>query len=130
MPGASQLIEALHARGIPLAIGTSSSRELCQVKLGAQTFASRFRTIACSDDAGVVHPKPAPDIFLHAARGLGALPERCLVFEDTPKGVAAARAAGMQVIAVVDATMLNEDYSGALRVMRSLDEVTLTDLGL
>jgi pseudouridine-5'-monophosphatase len=130
MPGASQLIEALHARGIPLAIGTSSSRELCQVKLGAQTFASRFHTIACSDDAGVVHPKPAPDIFLHAARGLGALPERCLVFEDTPKGVAAARAAGMHVIAVVEATMLNEDYSGALRVMRSLDEVTLTDLGL
>jgi pseudouridine-5'-monophosphatase len=130
MPGAIRLIEALHAHGIPLAIGTSSSRELCQVKLAAQTFGSRFHTIACSDDPGVVNAKPAPDIFLTAARGLGATPERCLVFEDTPKGVAAARAAGMQVIAVVDAMMLHEDYSGALRVIRSLDEIGLPDLGL
>jgi pseudouridine-5'-monophosphatase len=124
MPGAIRLIEALHAHGIPLAIGTSSSRELCQVKLAAQTFGARFHTIACSDDPGVVNAKPA------AARRLGATPERCLVFEDTPKGVAAARAAGMQVIAVVDAMMLHEDYSGALRVIGSLDEIGLPDLGL
>jgi pseudouridine 5'-phosphatase len=86
MPGAIQLIDALQARGIPLAIGTSSSRELCQVKLGAQPFAARFHTVACSDDPGVLEAKPAPDIFLKAAQGLGAPPERCLVFEDTPKG--------------------------------------------
>jgi pseudouridine 5'-phosphatase len=130
MPGATQLIEALHARGIPLAIGTSSSRELCEVKLAAQVFGSRFHTIACSDDPGVLEAKPAPDIFLTAARGLGASPERCLVFEDTPKGVAAARAAGMDVIAVVDALMRQEDYSGALRVVGSLEEITLADLRL
>jgi pseudouridine-5'-monophosphatase len=130
MPGAIQLIEGLHARGIPLAIGTSSSRELCQIKLAAQTFGSRFHTIACSDDPGVLEAKPAPDIFLRAAQGLGASPARCLVFEDTPKGVAAARAAGMEVIAVVDAMMLDEDFSGALRVVRSLEEIALADLGL
>lgn len=130
MPGAIQLIEALHARGVPLGIGTSSSRELCQVKLAAQSFGALFHTVACSDDPGVLEAKPAPDIFLAAARGLGATPARCLVFEDTPKGVAAARAAGMEVIAVVDATMLNEDYSGALRVVRSLEQIALTDLGL
>jgi pseudouridine-5'-monophosphatase len=130
MPGAIALIEALHARGIPLAIGTSSSRDLCQVKLAAQPFGARFTAIACSDDPGVLQAKPAPDIFLLAAARLGASPERCLVFEDTPKGVAAARAAGMEVIAVVDATMLNEDYTGALRVVRSLEEITLAELGL
>jgi pseudouridine 5'-phosphatase len=130
MPGAIQLIDALHARGIPLAIGTSSSRELCQLKLAPQPFGARFHTITCSDDPGVASAKPAPDIFLAAARGLGAAPERCLVFEDTPKGVAAARAAGMEVIAVVDPMMLGEDYAGALRVVRSLEEIALADLGL
>ena len=130
MPGALALIDALTARGIPLAIGTSSCRDLCLVKLAAQSFGTRFHTIACSDDPGVLEAKPAPDIFLNAARGLGAAPESCLVFEDTPKGVMAARAAGMKAIAVVDASMLGEDYSGALRVVTSLEQVTLADLGL
>jgi pseudouridine-5'-monophosphatase len=130
MPGAIELIEALHRRGIPLAIGTSSSRELCQAKLAAQVFGSRFHAIVCSDDPGVLAAKPAPDIFSKAAEALGAAPERCLVFEDTPKGVAAALAAGMEVIAVVDASMLNENYSGALRVVQSLEQIALADCGL
>jgi pseudouridine-5'-monophosphatase len=130
MPGAVALIDALVARGIPLAIGTSSERELCLLKLAAQPFGAHFQSIACSDDPGITSAKPAPDIFLKAAQGLGARPERCLVFEDTPKGVQAARAAGMEVIAVVDASMQNEDYSGALRVVSSLEQVTLPDLGL
>lgn len=130
MPGAIPLIEALHRRGIPLAIGTSSERDLCLLKLAAQPFGAVFRAIVCSDDPGVTSAKPAPDIFLAAARGLGAPPERCLVFEDAPKGVAAARAAGMDVIAVVDPMMSGENYSGALRVVRSLEEITLAELGL
>jgi pseudouridine-5'-monophosphatase len=130
MPGAVALVEALHARGIPLAIGTSSERELCQIKLSAQPFANRFASIACSDDPGVLGAKPAPDIFLCAARSLGADPARCLVFEDSPKGVMAARAAGMEVIAVVDPTMAHEDYAGALSVLSSLEELRLADIGL
>lgn len=129
MPGAAALVEALHRRGVPLAIGTSSQRELCRIKLAAQDFGALFHTIVCSDDPGVLEAKPAPDIFLRAAAGLGAAPDRCLVFEDTPKGVMAARAAGMEVIAVVDPMMLGEDYSGALRVVRSLEDVSLADLG-
>lgn len=130
MPGAIQLIEALHQRGIPLAIGTSSERELCLLKLAAQPFGALFQAMVCSDDPGVTSAKPAPDIFLAAARSLGAAPQRCLVFEDAPKGVAAARAAGMEVIAVVDPMMSGEDYSGAVRVVRSLEEITLAELGL
>jgi pseudouridine-5'-monophosphatase len=130
MPGAVALIDALVGRRIPLAIGTSSGRELCRIKLEAQSFGARFQAIACSDDPGVGSAKPAPDIFLKAAEGLGARPDRCLVFEDTPKGVMAARAAGMEVIAVVDASMRGEDYSGALRVITSLEEIGLSELGL
>lgn len=130
MPGAVSLIEALYARGVPLAIGTSSERELCQIKLSSQPFASRFASIACSDDPGVVRAKPAPDIFLCAARNMGAEPARCLVFEDSPKGVMAARAAGMEVIAVVDPAMGCEDFTGALAVLQSLEQLALADIGL
>ena len=61
MPGAVELVEALSARGIPLAIGTSSERDLCQIKLSGQPFANRFAIIACSDDPGVLAAKPAPE---------------------------------------------------------------------
>ncbi len=130
MPGAAQLVEALHARDIPLAIGTSSSRELSQVKLSHVAFAERFALMVCSDDPEVRLAKPAPDIFLLAAARLGADPARCLVFEDTPKGVQAAHAAGMAVIAVADPHMRAEDFSAARSVYESLEAVTLSSLGL
>jgi HAD superfamily hydrolase (TIGR01509 family) len=57
-----------------------------------------FRTVVTADD--VVHGKPAPDMFLLAAKLLGLAPERCLVFEDAVLGLQAARAAGMQVVHV------------------------------
>ena len=130
MPGALLLIEALHARGIPLAIGTSSVRELAERKLAPQPFAARFRAIVCSDDPQVRMAKPAPDIFLLAARRLGAQPRDCLVFEDTPKGVEAARAAGMQVIAVPDPQMQRTEFADAHAVLDSLHEASLALLGL
>jgi pseudouridine-5'-monophosphatase len=128
--GAAHLVEALHRRGIPLAIGTSSTRELAELKLSAQPFAARFQAMACSDDPGVTAAKPAPDVFLLAAERLGADPKGCLVFEDTPKGVAAARAAGMQVIAIPDPRMDRSDFEHAQLVLHSLEQVTLQILGL
>lgn len=129
-PGARALVEALHARGVPLAIGTSSDHELCALKLGPHAFARCFHTIVCGSDPAVKHAKPAPDIFLVAAERLGATPSRCLVFEDTPMGVRAAVAAGMQVIAVPDPEMRSERYDGALAIIDSLEQVTLGALGL
>lgn len=130
MPGAERLIERLLGRGIPLGIGTSSSRDICDLKLSVQPFGSCFTAVVCSDDPEVGDAKPAPDIFLCAARRLGAEPERCLVFEDTPKGVQAALSARMAVIAVPDPNMLGEDFAGAWRVVASLEQITLSELGL
>ena len=130
MPGAEALVERLAALAVPMGIGTSSQRQLCELKLAAQRFVQHFACIVCSDDAGVQHAKPAPDIFLEVARQLGAAPERCVVLEDTPNGVRAARAAGMDVIAVVDPNMRGEDFSGALVLLESLEACSLEVLGV
>jgi pseudouridine-5'-monophosphatase len=130
MPGVVELIALLRSHAIPLAIGTSSRRELCEIKLASQPFAGEFEHIVCSDDPGVLLAKPAPDIFLAAASQLRAAASDCLVFEDTTKGVQAALAAGMQVIAVPDPNMRSEDYTGARHVLDSLTQVTAALLGL
>ena len=82
------------------------------------------------DDPAVVHGKPAPDIFLVAASRLNAAPEECLVFEDAPSGVQAAKAAGMQVIAVPDPNMDRSAYAGADRILNQLTEFDPSFLGL
>jgi pseudouridine-5'-monophosphatase len=77
----------------------------------------------------VARPKPAPDIFLAAAQDLGAPPESCLVFEDSPFGVEAARAAGMQVIALPDPAMDRDRYATADAVVAGFAELTFDRLG-
>jgi pseudouridine 5'-phosphatase len=130
MPGAAAWLELLRGRGVPLGIATSSRRELAELKLAAQSFGGYFAAVACSDDPGVTMAKPAPDVFLAAARKLGADPARCLVFEDTPKGVAGARAAGMTVIAVPHPRMPHSEFTHAHAIWSSLHEATLDALEL
>jgi pseudouridine 5'-phosphatase len=130
-PGAAELVEALQARGIPLAIGTSSERDLCALKLSSHAqLRDRFSVIVCGNDPEVRRAKPAPDIFLVAAQHLGAAPRNCLVFEDTPSGVSAGSAAGMQVIAVPDPEMRGVPLPGASAVIDSLRDVSLHALRL
>jgi pseudouridine-5'-monophosphatase len=130
MPGAAELVLQLAALAVPQAVGTSSQRELCELKLAKQHFARHFSCIVCSDDAGILAAKPAPDIFLAVAERLQVQPSKCVVIEDTPNGVRAARAAGMDVIAVVDPNMRGERYDGALHVLDSLEQVSPALLGL
>jgi len=130
MPGALALIAALEQLCVPMGIGTSSQRDMCELKLSGQSFTAQLACVVCSDDAGIERGKPAPDIFLTVASRLGAPPERCVVLEDTPNGVRAARAAGMAVIAVVDPNMRGEDFAGASCVLDSLEEVTPALLGV
>ena len=130
MPGAVALVEALHAAGVGLAIATSSKRALCEQKLKRHPFAARFDAIVCSDDPGVTHAKPAPDLFLAAAARLGAQPGGCLVIEDAPNGTLAAAAAGMACIAIVDPNLRDVDFGPLLAKLDSLEELTLERLGL
>lgn len=130
LPGAAALTGALAARGVPMAIATSTESRLYAVKAtGHRAWLAIFRAVVCGDDPRVRRPKPAPDIFLAAAADLAADPGDCLVFEDSPFGVQAARAAGMQVVALPDPAMDRSRYRDAHLVVGGFRELTLAALG-
>lgn len=83
---------------IPMAIASGGSRMVVEKTLRVVGVSDWFDEVVTADD--VAEGKPAPDIFLHAARLLGAVPGRCLALDDAPSGILAAQRAGMQVIAV------------------------------
>ena len=95
-PGAAALLAGLDARGVPWAVVTSADVPLARARLGAAGIDPPL-LVTCED---VVHGKPAPDPYLLASARLGVRPERCLVVEDAPSGVASGRAAGMVVAGV------------------------------
>jgi HAD superfamily hydrolase (TIGR01509 family) len=94
VPGVEAVIDGLQR---PFCVASNGNHAKVNFTLGHTGLLPRFTgRIFTADD--VAHPKPAPDLFLLAARTLGALPAHTTVVEDTPTGVAAARAAGMRVI--------------------------------
>ncbi len=82
----------------PLAVASGGHRRIVLTTLRALGIADLFQTIVCAED--YQRGKPSPDPFLEAALRLHVAPERCLVFEDTATGIAAATAAGMQSVLV------------------------------
>jgi HAD superfamily hydrolase (TIGR01509 family) len=122
MPGLSDLLGAIDARGLPRAVATSSGRDGALIALRAVGVADGFSAIVTGDD--VVHGKPAPDIYLAAAAELGRQPASCLALEDSPHGVSAAKAAGMHCVAVPNELTAEMDLRMADWVLPSLMAVT------
>jgi len=123
VPGAEAFVLSLSERGYSLAVGTSSTKKLYQLKTGHHAWFSHFSAVISGDHPEVRELKPAPDIFLAAARAIFAEPSRCLVIEDSPAGVSAARAAGMRVVAIPDAALPDERFSHADLIVRSYREL-------
>jgi len=96
VPGLHRLAAALSAHGIPIAVATSAPRQNVEHTLRELGLASFTGCIVRGDE--VAHGKPAPDVFLEAARRLGVPPDACLAFEDAPVGLEAAQRAGMRVV--------------------------------
>ena len=100
IPAAVEAVERLAERW-PLAVASSSNRELIEEFLGGSGLRARFHTSVSSEE--VRRGKPAPDVFLEAARRLGVAPGRCAAIEDSANGLRAAKAAAMRVVAVPNA---------------------------
>lgn len=123
MPGARRAIAAARAAGLRLALATSSRPELIGAVLARLGLEDCFEVARSAVDEA--RGKPDPAVFLRAARELGVLPAECVVIEDSKAGVAAARAAGMRVIAVPPEHLHDDPgYDAADLKLRSLAEIT------
>jgi beta-phosphoglucomutase len=98
--GLNLLLDRLDAAGIPVAVATSAPPENVRHTLTELGLASRLACVVRSDQ--VARGKPFPDVFLAAAARLGIPPGECVAFEDAPIGIVAARAAGMQTVAIAN----------------------------
>lgn len=97
LPGATDAVTALGRRW-PLGLASSSNREIIDLVLALAGLAESFRVVVSSEE--VERGKPAPDVYLEAARRLEVTPERCVAIEDSSNGLRSAAAAHMVVIAV------------------------------
>jgi len=97
-PGAVDLIAALKAAGMPIALATNSPRAFCERALHTAGMDGQFEIVVAGDE--VEHGKPEPDIYLEACRQLGVDPTKSVALEDSPTGTQAANAAGMTVVGV------------------------------
>ncbi|MFG3105643.1 HAD family hydrolase [Streptomyces tendae] len=127
VPGAVDVLEKLAADGVAYCVASSGSHE--RIRTGhRRTGLDRWfddERIFSSQDVG--RGKPAPDLFLHAAERMGVAPERCAVVEDSPLGVRAAVAAGMDVYGFTAMTPADK-LAGATRLFGDMGE--LADLVL
>lgn len=125
-PGATDLVRDCQRAGLKIAVASSADRikieaNLRQIGLPPEA----WDTIVSAEDA--THKKPAPDLFLAAARKLGLTPTECVVIEDAVNGIQAAKAAGMRCVAV--AQTFSADQLGAADLVRpDIARVTLPDL--
>ncbi|MER6288207.1 HAD family hydrolase [Streptomyces sviceus] len=123
MPGATRLLAELSAQRIPTALVSASHRRIIDRVLDSLGHRHFALTVAGDE---VPRTKPHPDPYLFAAAGLGAEPARCAVVEDTATGVAAAEAAGCQVVAVPSVAPIPP--APGRTVVGSLEDVDLTFL--
>jgi HAD superfamily hydrolase (TIGR01509 family) len=124
----SRLIEGvtdvLDALRIPYCVASSGDHAKIRLTLGATGLLKNFKNRIFSV-ADVARPKPAPDVFLHAARTLGVDPAACVVVEDTPTGVRAEIAAGMRVFGFAANTPQHRlEEAGAHRVFSEMRQLS------
>ena len=123
LPGAVEAVERIAARW-PLAVASSSNRTLIDLVLERSGLAPRFRATVSSEE--VPRGKPAPDVYLEAARRLGVEAERAAAVEDSASGIRSAAAAGLHVVAIPNRAFPPDDEALALAgvVLTSLDALT------
>ena len=125
-PGVKKLITEAYNQGIRLAISTTSALPNALALLEYSLDPNYFEIIAAGDI--VTHKKPAPDIYFYVLEKLNLPAENCLVIEDSEAGLQAANQAGLKTIITVNDYTINHDFSSAIKVLNSLEEIDLSDL--
>jgi HAD superfamily hydrolase (TIGR01509 family) len=123
MPHATEFIGFVKANGFKVAIASSGLREQIHAMLNKFGLLKHFETIVSVDD--VKNAKPHPEIYLEAIRRLGLKSSECIAIEDSDKGIASAKQAGLKVIAVPNKYTEHQDLSMADLRVSSLKEITL-----
>jgi beta-phosphoglucomutase len=129
LPGVRALLDAVTAAGIRQAIGSSAPRRNIELILRDTQTASCFAAIVALEDTR--RGKPDPEVFLLGAQALGIRPQRCIVLEDAPVGIQAAKAGGMRAVGVTFVGHHSAEKlkaAGADLVVHSLDEAPLERL--
>ena len=122
MDGALAAIDVARGAGLRVAIASSSSRSLIDAVVERLGIASHVELLLSADDEK--RGKPAPDVYLTAARRLEVAPDQCLAVEDSPVGVQSAKAAGMSCVGLVTHEMDPGELSAADEVITSLRDFT------
>ncbi len=125
LPGAREFVARLRAQGVPRAIASSTHRLNITTCLRLLHLESDFDALVAAED--VDRGKPDPQVFLRAAEALHTPPECCVVFEDAPAGLAAAKRAGMHAVGVAGTHPAGE-LAAADRVVPNLQSVTAADV--
>ena len=125
-PGVAERLAEAHSLDLPAAVASSSSAEWVEPWLERHGLRSQFRAVCTRDD--VARVKPAPDLFLLAAKRLGVPPPACVVFDDTPNGVTAAHEAGMWAVAVPGPMTRSLQFPRPHLALSSLADSTLGEL--
>lgn len=125
MPGARELVLRCQAKGVPMALATSSSRAAVNLKSAPHPWLELITVRVHGDDPELGDGKPAPDPFLLAARRLGVPAAACWAFEDSAAGVAAALAAGCRVHVLLPPGLDGRSYPAGVHCLSGLAEVDL-----
>lgn len=120
-PGLLQLLEILKKENLKLAVASNRLINHIHIMLDNLGVKKYFEVIVGPNPQ--IKPKPAPDIFLQAAKELNITPNECLILEDSETGIIAGKAAGMKVIAVPNQYTKTHDFSKADKVVESLEEI-------
>ncbi|RED50949.1 HAD family hydrolase [Aestuariispira insulae] len=124
VPGTAEFVRFLTSQSIPIAVASQGSVEKMRTSLGKTGLWDYFKGHVYSADM-VPAPKPAPDLFLLAADKLGITPGNCMVVEDSPMGIHAAKAAGMMTVGLApDGKGSDLIEAGADRIVHSANELT------
>lgn len=125
-PGVLAIIESAESSGLRLGVASSATRNWVVGHLKGRGLMEKFGSVWCGDDVSVV--KPDPEVYLAVTEELGVAPHRSLAIEDSARGVASAKRAGLSCVAVPNPVTAGMDFSRADAVYPTLEGVSLEEI--